>query len=105
MNLSKALSFGLSNDLMMKIISIFSNYKNIEKVYIFGSRAMGNYNHNSDIDLVLIGKIEPIIIGKIKLDLEDLDTPYFFDVISYQSISSQELKEHIKKKGKIIFEK
>ena len=97
--------FGLSKNLTQQIIKIFSNYSSIDSVHIFGSRAIGNYRNNSDIDLVIYGNFDNEKIEHIKLDLEDIDTAYFFDVLDANNITSKELKEHIKLHGKIIYEK
>lgn len=43
--------FGLSEETIEEISSVFKHYDNIDKVVIFGSRAKGNYRSGSDIDL------------------------------------------------------
>jgi predicted nucleotidyltransferase len=53
----------------------------------------------SDVDIAIMGKnADFTLAAKIKSHLED-DTylPYFFDVISYNTIKSDELKEHIRR--------
>ena len=51
-------NFGLNNKNLNLIISALKSYSNIKHVYIFGSRAMGNYKPGSDIDLALEGNID-----------------------------------------------
>ena len=47
--------FGLTNEEINKVVSIFAKYPAIEKAIIYGSRAKGNYKQYSDIDIALIG--------------------------------------------------
>ena len=45
-------NFGLSEKTIEIIKKLLSNYPQIKKVKIFGSRAKGNYKPSSDIDIV-----------------------------------------------------
>ena len=45
------MSFGLSNDIINRIHSVFRKYPEIENATLYGSRAKGNYKPYSDIDL------------------------------------------------------
>ena len=40
--------FGLKEATIEKIIAVFSQYPNIQKVLLYGSRAKGNYRNGSD---------------------------------------------------------
>jgi len=57
----------------------------------------------SDIDLALITTENEDISGRIQAELELLSTPYIFDVIDYQRITSPALREHIDRVGKTLF--
>ena len=96
---------GLNEKTLNLIKSVFVNYDQIEKVYIFGSRAKGNYRPNSDIDLAISGEVDSFLAEKIALNLEELPLPYKFDVQSYEGIKKQELKEHINRVGVVIYSK
>lgn len=50
------LTFGLKVESLEKIQRVFMNFPEVEKCVVYGSRAMGSYQYNSDIDLTLIGK-------------------------------------------------
>jgi len=50
------MSFGLSNKTLTYIIDNMKEFREIEGVKIYGSRALGNYKRGSDIDLALIGE-------------------------------------------------
>ena len=47
--------FGLKDQAISDIKSVFSSYLQIEAVILYGSRAMGTYRHSSDINLTVVG--------------------------------------------------
>ena len=101
------MKYGLTDKQLKLIIDILAQYKDVEKAVLFGSRAMGNHKKASDVDIAIMGKNADFsLAAKIKSHLED-DTylPYFFDIISYNTIKSEELKRHIKTYGKVIYQK
>jgi predicted nucleotidyltransferase len=87
------------------ILKALSEFNEIEKAAIYGSRAMGNYKPGSDIDLVIYGnKITPETILKLKTKLEqELPIPYYFDLTYYETVSNPELKKHIDEFGKFFY--
>ncbi|MEW5952055.1 MAG: nucleotidyltransferase domain-containing protein [Elusimicrobiota bacterium] len=59
------------------------------KIFLFGSRANGNFTENSDADIAIKGehKIDLETIAKIKMDLEELNINFKIDIIDYNSVS------------------
>lgn len=97
---------GLTKGEINRIKAIFSKYKQIEKVLIYGSRAKGNYRPSSDIDLSLIGRnIDLGLQLKIEFDLDDLMLPYKFDISIYDKITNPEFIEHIDRVGKEFYKR
>ena len=98
--------FGISENNYLIIHNILSNFTEIEKAIIYGSRAKGNYRIGSDIDLALIGDelTLDIVINLLNM-LDETDLPYNFDVSLYKSIDNMELKEHIDRAGIIFYQK
>lgn len=47
--------FGLFDNDLETIVSVLSQYNKVDKAYIFGSRAKGNFKNGSDIDIALKG--------------------------------------------------
>ncbi|OAA93675.1 nucleotidyltransferase family protein [Clostridium coskatii] len=83
---------------------IFSRYTEIEKVLLFGSRARGDNRNNSDIDLCIFGEgVTHLILAKINMDLNELNTCLSFDILSINEISKEELIENILKEGVVIY--
>jgi predicted nucleotidyltransferase len=87
-----------------KIIEVFSHYKEIEKVVLFGSRAIGSNKSNSDLDFTLFGnELNLSFLFKIESEFDDLLLPYKFDLSLYQQIINPDLIAHINRVGKTIY--
>jgi len=96
------MKFGLEEKYFEMIKNVLDKIENIEQVLLFGSRAIGNCKHNSDIDLALKGKkVEHNTVLKVLNKLDDLPLVYKFDVVNYNTVSG-ELKEQIDKYGILI---
>ena len=98
-------NFGLLKRDMNNVFSVFQNHKELEKAVIFGSRAMGNYKKGSDIDIAIFGNnITFRILSDLNYSLnEEIPVPYFIDVVHFEKIKNEELKNHILQEGKIIY--
>lgn len=80
--------------------NVFSNYPEVEKVLLYGSRAMNRFKPSSDIDLSLVGdKIDSSILSSIEFDLDDLLLPYKFDISIYHQLTNPEFIDHINRVG------
>ena len=99
------MTFGISALSFELIIKILSKYPQIEEALIFGSRAKGNHKPGSDIDIAIKGKAcTDDLAMTISAELnEKTPTPYFFDVLLYESLKNTELKEHIDRVGKMFY--
>ena len=65
--------FGLKSEVFTQIRRIFSQFKEIDTVILYGSRAKGTYHNGSDIDLNLQGcELTDFTIGKLEEELDDL---------------------------------
>ena len=95
----------LSQNVVLQLESIFSNYPEIEKVIVFGSRAIGNAKPGSDIDLAFVGK--KLTVRKVSEIRDYLENetlfPWFFDCVHFESLQNAALREHIKKYGLVIY--
>jgi predicted nucleotidyltransferase len=97
--------FGLLDRDVYYILAALRKFPEIERVIIFGSRALGNYKKGSDIDLVLIGEgiTNKTIYEFHDLLSEEYPLPYFFDIVLYHQINNEKLLEHIDKYGIEIY--
>lgn len=98
--------FGLEISVIKAIQKVLEKYPEVEKAILYGSRAKGNYRAGSDIDLTLIGQnLNLTILQKIENELDDLFLPYKIELSIYHHIQNESLLEHIKRVGKIFYEK
>lgn len=73
----------------------------IEKVVLFGSRARGDYDRASDIDLAVRGGN----VVEFALDVEEeTSTLLFFDVVDLDRPLSENFRAEIEKDGVTIYE-
>jgi predicted nucleotidyltransferase len=92
--------FGLPTRTIDEIITYFKTKPNIEKVLIFGSRAKGTFHNGSDIDFAVFSQSPDSTIAG---ELDDLPTPYKFDVIDYNTLLHEGMKASIDKDGKLFY--
>lgn len=97
--------FGLLEVDLKYILDAFTLFPSIEKAYIFGSRAMGNYKKGSDVDIAIEGKeVTFSDVANLHARLEDLSPmPYFFDIVDLNKLSNIELEKHILGEGNCIY--
>ncbi len=99
------MQFGLKQETINQINSIFARYSKIDKVIVYGSRAKGNYKPYSDIDLTIVSNdLNFTTMQKIELEIDDLLLPYKFDISLFHQIESSDLVEHINRAGQLFYE-
>lgn len=93
----------LSNEIIAFLNQIASN-KMVDRIIVFGSRAFGDYEPYSDLDLAIdapnITKYEWLKLREYAT--YDLRTILKISLVHYSS-NPQKLKDRIKKTGKIIY--
>ncbi len=101
--------FGLPQRTLNTMRAIFAQYSEIEKVVIYGSRAVGNYRKGSDIDLTLYGEYADSIpfqtLSDISGDLDDSDIPYQVDLSICDALNHAKLREQIERVGQVFYQK
>ncbi len=100
------MKYGLSDESIQKINSVFNKFPAVEKVILYGSRAKGNFRKGSDVDFTLLGNdLNFDILGKIKMEFDDSSLPYKFDVSIFSTLSDPDFLDHIKRVGVVFYEK
>ncbi len=98
--------FGLSDKTLDAIRRIFSQYPQIEKAVLYGSRAKGNYKEGSDIDLTLLGDgLDYKLLSDVTEDLAESVIPYAVDLSLFHKLDNAELREHIERVGVTFYER
>ena len=90
---------------MDALTGVFGAYPEIEEVILFGSRAAGRSTPRSDIDLATRGLTDERRLGRLALDLDDLDIPQICDMKAYEQLIHTPLKAHIDAAGIVIYRK
>jgi Predicted nucleotidyltransferases len=99
-----AIKYGFEESDIDNIISIFKQNPKISKAVLFGSRAKGNFRNGSDVDIALFGNnlcLDDLL--EAYGSIEYFNLPYKFDLVIYDRISEQSLKEHIDRVGIILY--
>ena len=99
------MSFGLPQETIVQLKSVFKKYSEITQVKIYGSRVTGYYRNGSDIDLAFFSESRKDLSSNLSWELDDLPSPYTFDLINYNTLKAGPLKEEIDKYGKIFYKK
>jgi predicted nucleotidyltransferase len=99
------MEYGLSEETLEALNSIFRKYPGIKQVILYGSRAKGKYRNGSDIDLSLQTGDNFTFTDLLRIgdDFDDSDMPYFVDVSIYDKLSNPDLKAHIDRVGKVLY--
>jgi predicted nucleotidyltransferase len=96
--------YGLPEEAIAKLCSVFSQYPAIQSVLLYGSRAKGNYRPGSDIDL----SIQAPALGlsdllAIENQIDDLLLPWTVDLSLLHHIDNPELIDHIRRVGTPLY--
>ena len=98
--------YGLEKNDVELIINVLETNNKVSKALLFGSRAKGNFEPGSDIDIAIKGaelKLNDVIDLRIAFD--ELLLPYKFDIVIYNRISEPDLLDHIKRVGIELYTK
>ena len=93
--------WGISEAVMQEITEI-AKRNQIQEIILFGSRARGDYNRTSDIDLAVTGGN---ISGFAVSIEEETSTLLEYDIVDLDKPVSEELLKSIRDEGKILYEK
>lgn len=99
--------YGLNEDTIARIQSVFQHYPQVEKAVLYGSRAKGSFKQGSDIDLTLQGgeSLSLNILYRILDDIDDLLLPYSFDISILPHISDPDVLDHIERVGVTFYDR
>ncbi len=99
------MKYGLSEKQLKEMKRIFSHYPEIEEAILFGSRAMETHKEASDVDISITGRQADFSLAASLKDHFEEETylPFFFDVVVYENIQSEDLKQHIQDKGVVLY--
>ncbi|MCI5160056.1 MAG: nucleotidyltransferase domain-containing protein [Candidatus Electrothrix sp. AUS1_2] len=95
---------GLGNETVAKICAVFARHPAVERAVLYGSRGKGNFKPGSDIDLSLNGAgLSLQDLRVIHDELDELLLPYSIDVLIFDTLRHEKLKEHIERAGVVLY--
>src|SRR5699024_6855239 len=96
----------LPHQLYNEIMGTVSHYVDVERVILFGSRARGDHDGRSDVDLAVVAPdLSHANWLELSMTLEDdLNSLLFFDVVNLDKLP-EALKDRIAGEGKILYER
>ncbi|GMB09190.1 hypothetical protein EDD69_1231 [Thermolongibacillus altinsuensis] len=99
-------STGISKRWIGELQTYCSTNDKIEKVVLFGSRARGDYQKTSDIDLVIWTKnASHSEQNLMEHAIQQMPTPFKIDVLFFDRLTKEKLISNILKEGIVIYEK
>ena len=98
-------ALGLSTTELDLIRSVLRRHPAVTGAILFGSRAMGIAQPESDIDLALEGLNDFLQAEAIASELDELPLPYRFDVVALATAKSAQLRAHIERVGVRVYGK
>lgn len=97
---------GLKDYHQQQLITLISRNHNVERIVLFGSRALNTFKDRSDIDLVLAGSNLTLShIAEMQNEIEETTIPQKVDILLFHQITSEALLEHIREHGVIWFDR
>ena len=94
------MKFGLEQHIIDTFIEVFEANSKVDKAYVFGSRAKGNFRPDSDIDIAIKGQdlnTDDIIAMSVAFETHGITNK--IDLLDYNNIKELALKEHIDRVG------
>lgn len=92
---------GINAEVIEEIRKLARKY-DVTKVILFGSRARGDFKRTSDIDIAVTGGD----FVRFALDVdEETSTLLEYDIVDLDNDMQDELRDSIKKEGRILYEK
>ena len=92
-----ATDHGIPERTVAEIRSCLKRFPQIHWLKLYGSRAMGRHWRGSDIDLAY--SADEDCSAALREALDQLPTPYLFDVTHWESLRYAPLREHIERIG------
>jgi predicted nucleotidyltransferase len=101
------MNFGLRAADIQFMHILFQQHLDIEQVWVYGSRAKGTNQPGSDVDLALIGPdVKGETVKHIHFVLEEESPmPFFFDVLHWNTLSNQKLKDEIQRTAQPLYQR
>lgn len=100
------MNFGLSEATLERVRRILATFPAIDRAVLYGSRAMGTFKAGSDIDLTLFGSgIDRALCAEVAMMFAASIVPFRVDVSAFDLLTHEGLKDHIRRRGTVLFDR
>jgi|GEM_PF-3177446 hypothetical protein len=99
--------YGLRKEDTEFIRKICASHPEIEKAILYVLRDTGEFSLTSDLEIALCGaKISAKVLGKVMNAIKNESTTHcWFDIVHYEGLETQDLRDFIDDNGIILFQK
>ena len=98
--------YGMTDDELNLLCSLFARHKEIEQVILYGSRARGTHKPFSDVDITLLGiGLTRSHLNRLMADIDESSLPYFFDISLFAKLTNPDLIEQIERTGVVLYQR
>lgn len=88
------------------ILDVLRKHPRVDKVILFGSRAMGTFTRESDVDMCLVGNgLTLSDQAALLAEMGKLPVPQTVDLVLEAKIEAPDFLEHVRKEGKTVFDR
>lgn len=96
--------YGMTDDELDLLCSLFARQREIERVILYGSRARGTHKPFSDVDITLLGVgLTRSHLSRLMADIDESSLPYFFDISLFAKLTNPDLIEQIEQTGVVLY--
>ena len=97
--------YGMTDDELELLCSLFARQREIERVILYGSRARGTHKPFSDVDITLLGVgLTRSHLSRLMADIDESSLPYFFDISLFAKLTNPDLIEQIEHTGVVLYQ-
>lgn len=98
--------YGMTDDELNLLCSLFARQKEIEQVILYGSRVKGTHKPFSDVDITLLGfRLTRTHLNRLSAEIDESSLPYSFDISIYSQLSNPDLIEQIEETGVVFYQR
>ena len=98
--------YGMTDDELELLCSLFARQREIERVILYGSRARGTHKPFSDVDITLLGVgLTRSHLSRLMAVIDESSLPYFFDISLFAKLTNPDLIEQIEQTGVVLYQR
>ncbi len=95
---------GISESILAQFRAVLAKFPAVEQAVVYGSRARGDFQNGSDIDLAVIGQaLTPSDFAQLCWQLEDVPQLFKLDIVHFDKIQRPALQNAIRQSQHAIY--